>query len=135
MSAALGLSQDVAGATFMAAGSSAPELVTAFLGKYRSLYFLLTQCDFIFFKSGSTNVAITLLIGVFITKGDIGISTILGSAMYNLFGICAACGLLSNVVRKTTLLHKFIVLTHYKNGLWSRTNKALVMCSIKFINQ
>ncbi|GAB5572485.1 sodium/potassium/calcium exchanger 5 [Prionailurus iriomotensis] len=62
----LGLSQDVAGATFMAAGSSAPELVTAFLG-------------------------------VFITKGDIGISTILGSAMYNLFGICAACGLLSNV--------------------------------------
>lgn len=28
----LGLSQDVAGATFMAAGSSAPELVTAFLG-------------------------------------------------------------------------------------------------------
>lgn len=29
----LGLSQDVAGATFMAAGSSAPELVTAFLGE------------------------------------------------------------------------------------------------------
>uniref|UniRef100_A0A8C0TNW2 Solute carrier family 24 member 5 n=1 Tax=Canis lupus familiaris TaxID=9615 RepID=A0A8C0TNW2_CANLF len=67
ISETLGLSQDVAGATFMAAGSSAPELVTAFLG-------------------------------VFITKGDIGISTILGSAMYNLFGICAACGLLSNVV-------------------------------------
>uniref|UniRef100_M3YIC7 Sodium/potassium/calcium exchanger 5 n=1 Tax=Mustela putorius furo TaxID=9669 RepID=M3YIC7_MUSPF len=67
ISEALGLSQDVAGATFMAAGSSAPELVTAFLG-------------------------------VFITKGDIGISTILGSAMYNLLGICAACGLLSNVV-------------------------------------
>ncbi|KAB0394038.1 hypothetical protein E2I00_016598, partial [Balaenoptera physalus] len=62
-----GLSQNVAGATFMAAGSSAPELVTAFLG-------------------------------VFITKGDIGISTILGSAIYNLLGICAACGLLSNVV-------------------------------------
>ncbi|XP_049469554.1 sodium/potassium/calcium exchanger 5 [Panthera uncia] len=97
ISESLGLSQDVAGATFMAAGSSAPELVTAFLGKYCSLYFLLTLCDFIFFKSGSTNVAITLLIGVFITKGDIGISTILGSAMYNLFGICAACGLLSNV--------------------------------------
>ncbi|XP_008141334.1 sodium/potassium/calcium exchanger 5 [Eptesicus fuscus] len=67
ISESLGLSQDVAGATFMAAGSSAPELVTAFLG-------------------------------VFITKGDIGISTILGSATYNLLGICAACGLLSNVV-------------------------------------
>ncbi|KAI5129353.1 Sodium/Potassium/Calcium Exchanger 5 [Manis pentadactyla] len=67
ISDSLGLSQDVAGATFMAAGSSAPELVTAFLG-------------------------------VFITQGDIGISTILGSAVYNLLGICAACGLLSNAV-------------------------------------
>ncbi|XP_053356657.1 sodium/potassium/calcium exchanger 5 [Clarias gariepinus] len=65
----LGLSQDVAGATFMAAGSSAPELVTAFLG-------------------------------VFVTKGDIGVSTIVGSAVYNLLGICAACGLLSSVVSR-----------------------------------
>lgn len=32
----LGLSQDVAGATFMAAGSSAPELVTAFLGNLQT---------------------------------------------------------------------------------------------------
>ncbi|XP_048886476.1 sodium/potassium/calcium exchanger 5 [Brienomyrus brachyistius] len=63
----LGLSQDVAGATFMAAGSSAPELVTAFLG-------------------------------VFVTKGDIGLSTIVGSAVYNLLGICAACGLLTSLV-------------------------------------
>ncbi|XP_077174267.1 sodium/potassium/calcium exchanger 5 isoform X2 [Paroedura picta] len=65
----LGLSQDVAGATFMAAGSSAPELVTAFLG-------------------------------VFVTKGDIGVSTILGSAIYNLLVICAACGLLSGVASR-----------------------------------
>lgn len=98
----------------MAAGSSAPELVTAFLGKYCSLYFLLTQCDFPFFKSSNTNLAITLLIGVFITKGDIGISTILGSAMYNLFGICAACGLLSNAVSKKTVFNPLTVLTHYK---------------------
>ncbi|XP_073067862.1 sodium/potassium/calcium exchanger 5 isoform X1 [Manis javanica] len=98
ISDSLGLSQDVAGATFMAAGSSAPELVTAFLGKYCSLFFLLTQCDFIFFKSSNTNLATVLLIGVFITQGDIGISTILGSAVYNLLGICAACGLLSNAV-------------------------------------
>ncbi|KAM4602383.1 sodium/potassium/calcium exchanger 5 [Polymixia lowei] len=67
----LGLSQDVAGATFMAAGSSAPELVTAFLG-------------------------------VFVTKGDIGVSTIVGSAVYNLLGICAACGLLTSVVARLT---------------------------------
>ncbi|XP_064373406.1 sodium/potassium/calcium exchanger 5 isoform X1 [Dromaius novaehollandiae] len=69
ISECLGLSQDVAGATFMAAGSSAPELVTAFLG-------------------------------VFVTKGDIGVSTILGSAVYNLLGICAACGLFSSVVSR-----------------------------------
>uniref|UniRef100_A0A671XRE3 Solute carrier family 24 member 5 n=1 Tax=Sparus aurata TaxID=8175 RepID=A0A671XRE3_SPAAU len=56
----LGLSQDVAGATFMAAGSSAPELVTAFLGRHR-------------------------------------VSTIVGSAVYNLLGICAACGLLASM--------------------------------------
>ncbi|XP_041838509.1 sodium/potassium/calcium exchanger 5 [Melanotaenia boesemani] len=67
----LGLSQDVAGATFMAAGSSAPELVTAFLG-------------------------------VFVTKGDIGISTIVGSAVYNLLGICAACGILASMAGRLT---------------------------------
>ncbi|XP_069622118.1 sodium/potassium/calcium exchanger 5 isoform X1 [Ranitomeya imitator] len=67
----LGLSQDVAGATFMAVGSSAPELVTAFLG-------------------------------VFVTKGDIGVSTIVGSAVYNLLGICAACCLLSSTICKLT---------------------------------
>ncbi|XP_068597807.1 sodium/potassium/calcium exchanger 5 [Brachionichthys hirsutus] len=67
----LGLSQDVAGATFMAAGSSAPELVTAFLG-------------------------------VFVTKGDIGVSTIVGSAVYNLLGICAACGILVPVAGRLT---------------------------------
>uniref|UniRef100_A0A8C6TKR3 Sodium/potassium/calcium exchanger 5 n=1 Tax=Neogobius melanostomus TaxID=47308 RepID=A0A8C6TKR3_9GOBI len=67
----LGLSQDVAGATFMAAGSSAPELVTAFLG-------------------------------VFVTKGDIGVSTIVGSAVYNLLGICAACGLLAPMAGRLT---------------------------------
>ncbi|CAI9612465.1 unnamed protein product, partial [Staurois parvus] len=65
----LGLSQDVAGATFMAVGSSAPEFVTAFLG-------------------------------VFVTKGDIGISTIVGSAVYNLLGISAACCLLSTAIAR-----------------------------------
>ncbi|XP_063301759.1 sodium/potassium/calcium exchanger 5 isoform X1 [Pelobates fuscus] len=65
----LGLSQDVAGATFMAVGSSAPEFVTVFLG-------------------------------VFVTKGDIGVSTIVGSAVYNLLGICAACCLLSPAISR-----------------------------------
>uniref|UniRef100_A0A8C4T465 Solute carrier family 24 member 3 n=1 Tax=Erpetoichthys calabaricus TaxID=27687 RepID=A0A8C4T465_ERPCA len=58
----LHLSQDVAGATFMAAGSSAPELFTS-------------------------------VIGVFITKGDVGVGTIVGSAVFNVLCIIGVCGL------------------------------------------
>jgi len=53
ISEALSLSPDVAGATFMAAGSSAPELFTS-------------------------------LMGVFAVKNDVGIGTIVGSAVFNL---------------------------------------------------
>ncbi|XP_026213738.1 sodium/potassium/calcium exchanger 3 isoform X1 [Anabas testudineus] len=60
----LELSQDVAGATFMAAGSSAPELFTS-------------------------------LIGVFITKGDVGVGTIVGSAVFNILVIIGICGIFS----------------------------------------
>ncbi|KAM8852606.1 sodium/potassium/calcium exchanger 3 [Synchiropus picturatus] len=58
----LHLSEDVAGATFMAAGSSAPELFTS-------------------------------VIGVFVTKGDVGIGTIVGSAVFNILCIIGACGI------------------------------------------
>ncbi|KAJ3587603.1 hypothetical protein NHX12_011200 [Muraenolepis orangiensis] len=60
----LQLSEDVAGATFMAAGSSAPELFTS-------------------------------LIGVFITKGDLGVGTIVGSAVFNILVIIGICGIFS----------------------------------------
>lgn len=56
----LGISPDVAGATFMAAGGSAPELFTA-------------------------------VIGVFIAKSDVGIGTIVGSAVFNILFVIAAC--------------------------------------------
>ncbi|ELT99319.1 hypothetical protein CAPTEDRAFT_110092, partial [Capitella teleta] len=59
----LHMSPDVAGATFMAAGSSAPELFTS-------------------------------IIGVFIAKGDVGVGTIVGSAVFNILfviGICGVC--------------------------------------------
>ncbi|KAH3853902.1 sodium/potassium/calcium exchanger 4-like [Dreissena polymorpha] len=59
----LGFSEDVAGATFMAAGSSMPELFTA-------------------------------IIGVFITKGDVGLGTIVGSAVFNVLFVIGICGLL-----------------------------------------
>uniref|UniRef100_A0A3B4UV78 Solute carrier family 24 member 6a n=1 Tax=Seriola dumerili TaxID=41447 RepID=A0A3B4UV78_SERDU len=59
----LQLSQDVAGATFMAAGSSAPELFTSLI--------------------------------VFITKGDVGVGTIVGSAVFNILVIIGICGIFS----------------------------------------
>uniref|UniRef100_A0A8C5RLF2 Sodium/calcium exchanger membrane region domain-containing protein n=1 Tax=Laticauda laticaudata TaxID=8630 RepID=A0A8C5RLF2_LATLA len=66
----LHLSEDVAGATFMAAGSSAPELFTS-------------------------------VIGVFITKGDVGVGTIVGSAVFNILCIIGVCGLFAGQVRQS----------------------------------
>ncbi|XP_022904797.1 sodium/potassium/calcium exchanger 4 isoform X4 [Onthophagus taurus] len=59
---ALNMSSDVAGATFMAAATSAPELFV--------------------------NV-----IGTFITEGDIGVGTIVGSAVFNILAVAACCGI------------------------------------------
>lgn len=61
-SPALNMSNDVAGATFMAAATSAPELFV--------------------------NV-----IGTFITEGDIGVGTIVGSAVFNILAVAACCGI------------------------------------------
>ncbi|XP_036591461.1 sodium/potassium/calcium exchanger 4 [Trichosurus vulpecula] len=63
----LHLSEDVAGATFMAAGSSTPELFTS-------------------------------VIGVFITHGDVGVGTIVGSAVFNILCIIGVCGLFAGQV-------------------------------------
>lgn len=63
----LNLSADVAGATFMAAGSSAPELATSF-------------------------------IGVFLSDSDVGIGTIIGSAVFNILIIIGATAVLSGRV-------------------------------------
>ena len=40
-----------------------------------------------------------LIIGVFITEGDIGIGTILGSAVFNVLFVIGACGLGAGTVR------------------------------------
>ncbi|XP_068722403.1 sodium/potassium/calcium exchanger 4-like [Montipora capricornis] len=58
----MGLQSDVAGATFMALGSSAPELFAS-------------------------------VIGVFVTHGDIGVGTILGSAVFNVLFVIGVCGI------------------------------------------
>ena len=63
----LHLPSDVAGATFMAVATSAPELFT--------------------------NV-----IGTFVTHGDLGVGTIVGSAVFNILAISACCGLAAKEV-------------------------------------
>ncbi|XP_046977385.1 sodium/potassium/calcium exchanger 4 isoform X1 [Vanessa cardui] len=64
---ALNMTNDVAGATFMAAATSAPELFV--------------------------NV-----IGTFITEGDIGVGTIVGSAVFNILAVAACCGIGAGMV-------------------------------------
>ncbi|MBN3291637.1 NCKX3 protein, partial [Polypterus senegalus] len=81
----LHLSEDVAGATFMAAGSSAPELFTS-------------------------------LIGVFITKGDVGVGTIVGSAVFNILVIIGICGVFAGQViydEKVAWWESIILITMY----------------------
>ncbi|XP_070074877.1 sodium/potassium/calcium exchanger 4 isoform X5 [Drosophila takahashii] len=60
----LRMTYDVAGATFLAAATSAPELFVAF-------------------------------VGTFITHGDIGVGTIVGSSVFNILVIAAVCGILT----------------------------------------
>uniref|UniRef100_A0AAR2JEA6 Sodium/calcium exchanger membrane region domain-containing protein n=1 Tax=Pygocentrus nattereri TaxID=42514 RepID=A0AAR2JEA6_PYGNA len=72
----LHLSEDVAGATFMAAGSSAPELFAS-------------------------------VIGVFITHGDVGVGTIVGSAVFNILCIIGVCGIFAGQVVHLTKFSVF----------------------------
>nr|XP_015198668.1 PREDICTED: sodium/potassium/calcium exchanger 1 isoform X4 [Lepisosteus oculatus] len=67
----LEISDDVAGATFMAAGGSAPELFTS-------------------------------LIGVFISHSNIGIGTIVGSAVFNILFVIGMCALFSREILHLT---------------------------------
>ncbi|XP_033211958.1 sodium/potassium/calcium exchanger 4-like [Belonocnema kinseyi] len=63
----INITKDVAGATFMAAATSSPELFI--------------------------NV-----VGTFITEGDLGIGTIVGSAVFNILAVPACCGLFASQV-------------------------------------
>ncbi|RZF41461.1 hypothetical protein LSTR_LSTR000175 [Laodelphax striatellus] len=67
----LDIAEDVAGATFMAAGGSAPELFTS-------------------------------VIGVFVSFDDVGIGTIVGSAVFNILFVIGMCALFSRTVLTLT---------------------------------
>ncbi|XP_076849209.1 sodium/potassium/calcium exchanger 2-like isoform X7 [Brachyhypopomus gauderio] len=67
----LAISDDVAGATFMAAGGSAPELFTS-------------------------------VIGVFISHSNVGIGTIVGSAVFNILFVIGMCAVFSKEILNLT---------------------------------
>jgi len=82
----LGISEDVAGATFMAAGGSAPELFTS-------------------------------VIGVFVAFSDVGIGTIVGSAVFNILFVIGMCALFSKTVLHLTWWPLFRDCTFYSISL------------------
>jgi len=81
-----GISEDVAGATFMAAGGSAPELFTS-------------------------------VIGVFVAFSDVGIGTIVGSAVFNILFVIGMCALFSKTVLHLTWWPLFRDCTFYSISL------------------
>ncbi|XP_073824070.1 solute carrier family 24 member Nckx30C isoform X5 [Musca autumnalis] len=82
----LGITDDVAGATFMAAGGSAPELFTS-------------------------------VIGVFVSFDDVGIGTIVGSAVFNILFVIGMCALFSRTVLSLTWWPLFRDCTFYSISL------------------
>ena len=82
----LEISEDVAGATFMAAGGSAPELFTS-------------------------------IIGVFISRTDVGIGTIVGSAVFNILFVIGMCAVFSKNLLKLTWWPLFRDVTFYSIDL------------------
>ncbi|XP_073691682.1 sodium/potassium/calcium exchanger 2 isoform X3 [Garra rufa] len=82
----LAISDDVAGATFMAAGGSAPELFTS-------------------------------VIGVFISHSNVGIGTIVGSAVFNILFVIGMCAVFSKEVLNLTWWPLFRDVFFYIVGL------------------
>lgn len=44
------------------------------------------------------------VIGTFITEGDIGVGTIVGSAVFNILAVAACCGIAAGMVRQFVLI-------------------------------
>uniref|UniRef100_A0A182SS77 Sodium/calcium exchanger membrane region domain-containing protein n=1 Tax=Anopheles maculatus TaxID=74869 RepID=A0A182SS77_9DIPT len=82
----LGITDDVAGATFMAAGGSAPELFTS-------------------------------IMGVFVSFNDVGIGTIVGSAVFNILFVIGMCALFSKTILSLTWWPLFRDCTFYSVSL------------------
>ncbi|XP_071244283.1 sodium/potassium/calcium exchanger 2-like isoform X1 [Salvelinus alpinus] len=110
----LQISDDVAGATFMAAGGSAPELFTS-------------------------------VIGVFISHSNVGIGTIVGSAVFNILFVIGMCALFSKEVLQLTWWPLFrdvsfyiigllmLILFFLDNQIFLWESIALLMCYVCYV--
>ena len=70
----------------MAGGSSSPELFTAIIGEK------------IFVENNEMKVHREFCLGIFVAKGDVGVGTIVGSAVFNIVCVIGICGLLVKTV-------------------------------------
>lgn len=104
----LGITEDVAGATFMAAGGSAPELFTS-------------------------------AIGVFVSFDDVGIGTIVGSAVFNILFVIGMCAIFSKTVLNLTWWPLFrdcsfysvsliILIMFFRDNIIERYEAAILLC-------
>ncbi|XP_049576983.1 sodium/potassium/calcium exchanger 2-like [Syngnathus scovelli] len=110
----LEISDDVAGATFMAAGGSAPELFTS-------------------------------VIGVFVSHSNVGIGTIVGSAVFNILFVIGMCAIFSKEVLNLTWWPLFRDVSFYIVGLLMliyffldnlitlKESMALLMCYFSYV--
>ncbi|XP_031693660.1 sodium/potassium/calcium exchanger 2-like [Oncorhynchus kisutch] len=110
----LQISDDVAGATFMAAGGSAPELFTS-------------------------------VIGVFISHSNVGIGTIVGSAVFNILFVIGMCALFSREILQLTWWPLFrdvsfyiigllmLILFFLDNQIFLWESIALLMCYLSYV--
>ncbi|KAI4833365.1 hypothetical protein KUCAC02_016273 [Chaenocephalus aceratus] len=85
----LQISDDVAGATFMAAGGSAPELFTS-------------------------------VIGVFVSHSNVGIGTIVGSAVFNILFVIGMCAVFSREAGRVKAKIEFVIKTDCSNQVDER---------------
>ncbi len=81
----------------MAAGSSAPELFASIIGKphIQVLVCALVMCQQMLW----IRTLLLCFAGVFITHGDVGVGTIVGSAVFNILCIIGVCGIFAGQVR------------------------------------
>jgi len=111
----LDISEDVAGATMMAAGGSAPELFTS-------------------------------VIGVFFAESDVGIGTIVGSAVFNVLFVIGMCAIFSKEILQLTWWPLFrdcsfyivsllvLIWAFYDSSITWYESLALLLCYLAYVS-